>query len=175
MFVDTRHILLTGLPGCGKTTVVQRVIQRLGDARLTGFYTREIRQSGRRVGFEAVGLHGTNALLAHVDSPSPARVGKYGVELEDFEGLVTAELSLALDEVDLVVIDEIGKMECFSQTFVCTVRQILDECVPLLATVAQKGGGFIREVKQRSDVELATVTAANREMLPAQIARRLVH
>jgi hypothetical protein len=60
-------------------------------------------------------------------------------------------------EVDLFVIDEIGKMECFSRTFVNQVGRLLDGNVPVLATVAMKGGGIITAVKQRSDVELVRV------------------
>jgi nucleoside-triphosphatase THEP1 len=32
------NLLLTGLPGCGKTTVVRRVVELPGSRRLTGFY-----------------------------------------------------------------------------------------------------------------------------------------
>ena len=74
------NVLLTGRPGCGKTTVIRRVIERLGSQRSAGFYTQEIRQAGHRVGFEAVGLGGDSAMLAHVDFRFDRRVGRYGVE-----------------------------------------------------------------------------------------------
>ena len=63
----TNNFLLTGRPGCGKTTVVRRVVERLSGQCLAGFYTQEVRESGRRVGFEAVGLAGSRMMLAHVD------------------------------------------------------------------------------------------------------------
>ena len=53
-----KNLLLTGLPGCGKTTVLERVAEHLGDLRLAGFLTLELREHGQRVGFEAVGLGG---------------------------------------------------------------------------------------------------------------------
>ena len=154
--------------------------QPSSNARLSGLLacgwldsnTREIRVRGQRVGFQAVGLHGETAALAHVDSHSPARVGKYGVEVAEFEGLVTAELSLPAENVDLFVIDEIGKMECYSEEFVDHVERILRGGVPLLATVALKGSGFIREVKLRPNVELLTVKRSNREQLPSEVVRR---
>jgi nucleoside-triphosphatase len=37
------NFLLSGPPGCGKTTVLRRLAERLGDLRLAGFYTQEIR------------------------------------------------------------------------------------------------------------------------------------
>ena len=168
------NLLLTGRPGCGKTTVIWRVIERLGGRRLAGFYTQEIRQNSRRVGFEAVGLGGDSAVLAHMDFRSAKRVGRYGVELDGFGSLVQKELCKPVQDVDLFVIDEFGKMECFSGVFMAAASAVLDSPVPVLATIATKGSGFIAQVKARPDVELLTVTNQNRDGLPEGIAVRLL-
>src|SRR5215831_16622889 len=103
-----RNLLLTGQPGCGKTTAVCRLVERLTDLRIAGFYTQEVRDQGSRVGFEAVGLAlGHKALLAHVRSRSRHRVGRYGVDVPALARLVEAELRGAVGEEDLFVIDEI--------------------------------------------------------------------
>ena len=167
-----KNILLTGLPGCGKTTVVRRVVERLSHQRLAGFYTEELREHGQRLGFEAIGLGGGKTMLAHVDFRTRHRVGRYGVDLEGFEAIVHTELNREPGEVDLIVIDEIGKMECLSPVFVAAITRVLDGPVPVLATIAAKGGGFIAQVKARSDVEIVTVTSANRDRLPEELARR---
>jgi len=70
-------------------------------------------------------------------------------------------------------VDEIGKMECLSARFVAHMRRILDGRVPLIATVAQRGAGFIAEVKRREDCELLTLTRANRDAMPQQLLERL--
>jgi nucleoside-triphosphatase len=75
-----KNLLLTGSPGCGKTTVLERVVEHLGDCRLAGFLTLELREHGQRVGFEAVGLGGHRVILAHVRFRSLVLVGRYGVE-----------------------------------------------------------------------------------------------
>ena len=81
-----KNVLLTGPPGCGKTTALRRLIERLADLRLAGFYTQEVRERGQRVGFEAIGVStGQHAILAHVRSRSRHRVGRYGVEPERLE------------------------------------------------------------------------------------------
>jgi nucleoside-triphosphatase len=165
--------LLTGLPGSGKTTVVRRIVELLKVQRLAGFYTEELREHGQRVGFEAVGLGGRSATLAHVDFCSEHRVGRYGVDLGGFKAILRAELAQPSGQVDLFVIDEIGKMECMSRGFVDAVTRILDGPVPVLATIAAKGGGFIAEVKVRPDVEIVTVTLANRDCLPDGLIRRI--
>ncbi|HID78453.1 MAG TPA: AAA family ATPase, partial [Planctomycetaceae bacterium] len=112
-----KNVLLTGRPGCGKTTVVRQVLGRLGDRRVAGFFTQELREGDRRVGFEAVGLGGMRVVLAHVRLRSAQRVGRYGVAVAEFEKFLQAELDWQAGAVDLVVIDEIGKMECLSHRF----------------------------------------------------------
>jgi nucleoside-triphosphatase len=173
MSTPSRKILLTGPPGCGKTTVVRHMIERMDDRRLAGFYTEEIREQGQRVGFEAVSMGGQSVTLAHVDFPGPHRVGRYGVDLSGFESIIRTELMNLTDAVDLFAVDEIGKMECMCRIFVEAVNRVLDGRVPVLATVAAKGGGFIGQVKTRPDVEIATVTVENRDRLPQQLAERL--
>jgi nucleoside-triphosphatase len=167
-----KNLLLTGPPACGKSTAVLRVIERLPDLRLAGFYTQEIREGGNRVGFEAVGVSTEkHAPLAHVRSRSRLRVGRYGVEPASLAPLVSAELGRPIRDVDLFVVDEISKMELLCDPFVEAVRRLLDGPVPLLATVALRGGDLIEETKARTDVLLVEVTLANRDSLPAELER----
>jgi nucleoside-triphosphatase len=154
-----KNLLLTGSPGCGKTTVLERVAEHLGDLRLAGFLTLELREHGQRVGFEAVGLGGRRAILAHVRFRSLVSVGRYGEEMVRPPGTV-----------DAFLIDEIGKMECHCPEFTEAVRRLLEGPVPLVASIALRGGGFIAEVKNRPDVQIVEVTQAKRQTLPGQIA-----
>ncbi|MFW6112760.1 MAG: nucleoside-triphosphatase [Thermodesulfobacteriota bacterium] len=161
------RLLVTGPPQCGKTTVVHRVIKDF-PGRAAGFFTREVRVAGRRVGFEIVTLDGQVAWLSHVDFPGPQRVGKYGVDLEALHRVALPTLSPA-PGIDLIVVDEVGKMECLSASFVAAVEGLWSAAVPLLITVAQKGGGFIARIKSLPGARLITVTPANREELPGRI------
>jgi nucleoside-triphosphatase len=165
-----KHLLLTGAPGCGKTTVLERVAEHLADLRLAGFLTVEVREHGQRVGFEAVGLGARRAILAHVRSRSPVRVGRYGVEPGRLVPLIDEELVRPPGTVDAYLIDEIGKMECHCTQLISSMRTLLGGPVPVLATIALRGGGFIAEVKQRPDVQVVEVTQGNRQDLPRQIA-----
>jgi len=156
--------LITGKPGVGKTTIIQRVVDRMGLDNIAGFYTLEIRSKGTRVGFKLCGLHGHRRILAHKDIKGPHQVGKYGVDTQGFEEFL-GELDLVSTDAETIVIDEIGKMELFSKRFREIVRDLLDSDKQLLATIALKGGGFINEIKGRSDVHLMEVTAQNRDNL----------
>jgi nucleoside-triphosphatase len=160
-------LLLTGTPGVGKTTVIRRVAERFADVRLGGFYTEEMREGGVREGFRLVGFDGSERVLAHVDFSGP-RVSKYGVDVAVLDA-VAESLLAPRAELQLYLVDEIGKMECFSERFVSAMRNLLGSGQLVVATVAVKGGGFIAEAKRRPDVEIMEVTRANRDRVPEQI------
>jgi nucleoside-triphosphatase len=165
-----KNLLLTGAPGCGKTTVLERVVEHLGDLRLAGFLTLELREHGQRVGFEAVGLGGRRAILFHLRFRSPVSVGRYVVEPDRLVSLIDEELFRPPGTVDALLIDEIGKMECHCPQFILAMRRLLTEAVSTVATIALRGGGFIAEVKNHPEVQIVEVTQANRQALPGQIA-----
>ncbi len=147
-----------------------RLAEHLEEREVVGFYTEEIRDRGRRQGFRAVTFSGQTAIMAHTDFAGRSRLGRYGVDLDAFEELVLPELARP---GRLVLIDEIGKMECFSPRFVTAARKLLDGNTPVVAAVAAKGGGLIAEVKARTDVEIRQVTHLNRDELPRRLAEAL--
>ncbi|HOD35004.1 MAG TPA: nucleoside-triphosphatase [Syntrophales bacterium] len=167
-----KHILVTGLPGVGKTTLIRKVLGELSPAvPVVGFFTGELREGGRRVGFEIETLDGRKGVLSHVRFKSPWRVGRYGVDIGGFEKLVLPLLQTRVAR--LCVIDEIGKMECFSGLFVRSVTALLDTGPPVFGSVALKGGGFVGSVKSRRDVTVVEVTVRTRDDLVGQIALEL--
>lgn len=175
---STKNTLLTGPPGCGKTTTLLRLVGQVRDLRLAGFYTEELREHGQRVGFEAIGLSsGLCCVLAYTRSRSCLRVGRYGVDPERLAPLVRAELERKPDEADAFVVDEIGRMELHSEPFVAAIRRLLDGPRPVVTTAAVKGHGLIAEAKARSDVSLIHVSDRDWDGLPQALAgglRRLV-
>ncbi len=169
------RVLLTGPPGCGKTTAVVGIVGALGKkVRMAGFYTEEIREAGRRVGFRWHRLDGRTGTLAHVKIKGSHRVSKYGVDLGSFEGEAVSVLDPDAPGVDLFVIDEIGKMECLSGKFDDAIRRLLKSHKSVLATVAQKGSGLIQEVKSYPGVEVLHLTRESRAEVTQQVADRLV-
>jgi len=161
MSSESPKLLLTGLPGCGKTTAVMRIITELKSKKTAGFYTEEIRQNKSRKGFRWISLDGDSGILAHVDVKGPYKVGKYGVDVTGFEKSVVPVLDIEQSEARLFVIDEIGKMECMSARFVNAVRKLFASDSMVLATVAQKGSGLIRQVKEHPDARLFTLNREN--------------
>jgi nucleoside-triphosphatase len=162
--MNQKNILITGLPGVGKTTLIKSIAEALKDLRPVGFYTAEIREEGRRKGFELISLDGRRGLLSHTDIQGPHRVGKYKVDVKGFEAFL-GSIPLLNSSTRVVIIDEIGKMECFSERFKKCLTECLNSEKWVLATVALKGGRFVEEVKRRHDSALFEITRRNRDSL----------
>jgi nucleoside-triphosphatase len=163
-----KNLLITGLPGIGKTTLIKKLSEELRYLHPAGFYTAEIREEGIRKGFELVSLEGRRGVLSHIDIKSPYRVGRYKVDIKSFEDFLDG-ISFFDDSTGLVIIDEIGKMECFSDQFKKLIKELLDSEKWVIATIALKGSGLIEEIKKRQDVKLFEITKGNRDFLLREI------
>ncbi|XP_013784676.1 cancer-related nucleoside-triphosphatase homolog [Limulus polyphemus] len=176
-----KHILLTGIPGIGKTTIVQRVCENLKKSGLLpqGFYTEEVRQGGRRIGFDVVCLNGERGPLARVSDfvcdsvVKGPKVGQYVVELSSFEKLALPALQSRQQGCSVIILDEIGKMEMYSEHFKQAVRASFNlNGVSILATIPVAKGKplpLVEELRNRKDVTIITVTRDNRESLVQEV------
>lgn len=168
-----KNIFITGSPGVGKTTLIQKVLNNIPpNISYNGFFTNELRESGIRVGFGISTLDGQEGILSHKRLKTKQCVGRYGVDVAGFEDLVLP--LLCAEETQIYVIDEIGKMECFSEKFCLKMAELLDSDSPVFGSIALKGGGFIGEVRLRKDVEIVEVTHKNRDSLAPILAQRIV-
>jgi len=152
--------LLTGQPGTGKTNLIKQAVAGM-KGKAGGFYTEEIRSHGVRQGFRLVTLDGQDAILSHIDINSPYRVSKYGVDTDSLDRVGVSALHRAVQQCDLVVIDEIGKMELFSANFRQVVSQIIDSGKRVLGTIMLRPHPWADGIKRQPQVNLVTVTRDN--------------
>jgi len=164
--------LLTGRPGTGKTSLIKQALSEL-KGKAGGFYTEEIRSQGTRLGFKLVALDGQEAILAHIDIHSRYRVGKYGVDIDSLDRVGVSALQQAARESDLVVVDEIGKMELFSASFREAVLQIISSGKRVLGTIMLNPNPLADNIKRQPQVKLVEVTRANYPQVLADLRRWL--
>ena len=168
------NILLTGRPGIGKSTVIRSVIEKLGPDRVGGFWSSEIREKSRRVGFSLESVAGERGILAHIDSERGPKVGKYVVNISEIERVAIPAMIAARTSGKIIAIDEIAKMELYSSRFLSEVKKCLDSN-RVLATIQQRSSPSLNDIQIRSDIVMYTVTIENRELLPEQLFSKLAH
>jgi len=173
-----RVLLLTGNPGVGKTTVLTKTVDALKAEGYTvgGMISREVRESGTRVGFESHDLNsGRRGWLAHVNQKSGPQIGKYHVNLQDLDNVGAEAILAAVENCNVIAIDEIGPMELLSEKFKEATRKALESCKLVVAVLHWKAqDSLILEARNREDAELITVTYENREKLHEAIAEKVL-
>lgn len=168
---EVRNIFLTGPPSSGKTTVIKKVLSKL-TRKATGFHTEEIKKNDKRVGFLMKTLDGKEGLLGHENIESRFRIRRYGVSIKNIETIAVPSITTRLED-EIIIIDEIGKMECFSEKFCVAAVKALDARNPVLGTIAVGGTDFIRDIKERNDIKVYEVTIKNRDELPEYLIQEI--
>jgi nucleoside-triphosphatase len=161
-----RLVFITGSPGTGKTSVLLKTIEVL-KARgysVGGMISREVRTCGARVGFEILDLSsGKRGWLAHVNQKRGPRIGKYRVNMEDLDNIGAEAVATAVENADVVAIDEIGPMELHSERFKEAVKKAVQSRKLVIGTVHWKArDSLIQEISGREDAEIYEVTYENR-------------
>jgi len=166
---------LSGLPGVGKTTTLIKTIEILEEEGYVvgGMITEELRENGRRTGFYVLDwMSKEKKVFAHKDFESRHKVGKYGIDVKALEDVGIKALQNAMEKADVIVIDEIGKMEVESKKFVQTVRDILDMDKHIIMTLHKKSrNSLLQEIRRRDDIRMLEVTPINRNLLPFKIVQ----
>ena len=120
------NIFITGNPRCGKSTLIQKILDEIPDEKLSGFITPEIRVKGLRQGFKIIDLASRKEeILASVNIKQGPGVSRYRVSIEGIDTIMDKFLE-SYGDSEYVIIDEIGMMEFYSNKFRETVRVMLD-------------------------------------------------
>jgi nucleoside-triphosphatase len=165
------NLLITGLPRSGKTTLIKKTLQTHPLAKKAGgFFTQEFRKNGTRVGFHIITIpEGRKGLMSQKGISSPYRVGRYGVNINVLEELGCQAIVQAKATGNIIVVDEVGKMELFSKKFQSTLIDALNSTRKVLATIMERPDVFADRIKKRPDIRLLFLTRDNFEEVFKQV------
>ncbi|MFN3567723.1 MAG: dTMP kinase [Caldimicrobium sp.] len=174
-----RALIIYGNPGVGKTTLISSLYsllsEKLLDYFLTGFITKEVRKNGERIGFDLIYLRDQaftlplakkENIVGFLPKKMP-KVGKYLVfveNLERFVEILQRDLEEATEKV-VVFVDEIGKMEAFSEKFSNFLDHLWREKVFLVATLGKGDQPLLKDWANKWGAIYCEVTIENRDFL----------
>jgi nucleoside-triphosphatase len=173
-------IMITGMPGIGKTTLISNVIEIVKEKGyiVGGMITQEIRDKQKRLGFEILDIHtGKKGILAHTNLKKGSKIGKYVVNVEDLDEVGVAAITNSLNrtEIDLVVVDETGPMELTSEDFRKTVSMAICGNKPFLGTVQFKLCNHLMKILDLTDLpKIIEITYENRNSQVDKISNAIM-
>ena len=174
---DIPKIGITGMPSVGKTETLLKIISSLENHGyvVEGMITETILKKGEHVGFYVKNWKtGEKDIFAHVDFEGKEKVGEFGVDTSviDRIGVPAIEKAITDDDVNIIIIDEIGKMEMLSEEFCKMVIEALDSDKPIMVTLHKKSRTpLLQDVRRRDDIRILEVTPVNRNLLPYKIEK----
>ncbi|MBI5102725.1 MAG: AAA family ATPase [Nitrospirae bacterium] len=167
-----KNILITGLPGCGKTTMIRKLAEIFKEFNAAGFYTTEIVEDNQRTGFLVGSLFGDTRVFAHVNLNSKHVAGKYRIDIKGFEALLDS-VFFNEKKTGVYFIDEIGKMHCQSKKFSKLIVDLLDAEKPFIASISDKGTGLISDIKKRDDVMIVEIKHENADAILKMLTMKI--
>ncbi|MGX1263035.1 nucleoside-triphosphatase [Rossellomorea marisflavi] len=172
--MDSTFFLLSGRPRIGKSTLIKQLIDEIGADRCGGFYTEEVTNVDDRIGFRCISLDGESVEMANVESLSETRVGRYGVNLEEFDLFARDVLQDALRTKDIIVIDEIGYMQMFSHSFKKIVQEIFSGNKIVLGTIPSNSPPEIMNINNLKHANIITINEINRDKMSGFLVREVL-
>ena len=161
-----RHVFLTGEIGCGKSTALRSVLDGLQDVKIKGlqtYYNEPRGSETKRLYLRAFGDTEQGTFLAELPGGDLSRITSVFNE----EG--SARLKSAKDQADLIVIDEIGRLEREAFAYHEALRRCIEGDVPMLCAIRKLKAPWADWIRNHPRVRLIEVTTENRDRIPQEI------
>ncbi len=163
------RIFITGNPGVGKTTILKRVNEfcKKNNISTCGFITEEVREEKYRVGFDLLTLKTYEKFnFASIYKITPYKFGKYYLDIEKFDKVLD---DIFCSKADIYILDEIGKMEFFSNKFKNKIYEFLESNKNIIASLHRD---FVSEFKNYGKIYY--LTYENREIVLNEIKEEII-
>lgn len=168
----SHKIFVTSQPRLGKSTVIKKVVDVLGRENCYGFYTEEIMVAGKREGFKIITMDGRQGILASTGSPSALRLGRYGLNIDTLEDLCLGSILEGNDPHKVLIIDEVGPMQVWSESFRVALEKALERDNPMLGSVFLQAHPWIDTFKARDELDIVDLNLANRDGMVQELVSK---
>ena len=175
---QVQKIGITGLPNAGKTETLVRIVKKLEEEgyRVGGMLTKPFEKDGKQGIMIQDWQSDKEVMFADTDSNTGYRMGEYNVDTKQLDSVGTKAIEEAVhdEKTDIIIVDEVGKMEMLSEKFCDVVKEALDSDKMLIMTLHKKSrNSLLQDIRRRDDIRLLEVTPINKNLLPYKIEKIL--
>ena len=185
---------ITGVPGCGKTTFLKKILAHLQKEGLKvgGMFSQEVRNpTGKRIGFNThVISHGQPEQIFELailkdnvqSSKDYANFGNtpYAINIKNISNSIIPALLISILGAQVIVLDEIANMQLNSREFQDTISAILllaqNSNVPVIVTIPMVGNHqTVQKIRQKTQSqEMLWILEGQKELAQNQALQRML-
>jgi nucleoside-triphosphatase len=184
--MSTKNILLTGEPKSGKSYLLSKLIKSFlknNKIKMKGIISSELQFNGIRVGIKIKNINKESEKLMAIkifknkkyNGKNNKHLGSYQVDVNALEQIALPVFN-DLRGCNLLIIDEIGKMELFSKKFEKQIKELFSKKQKLLILAIVPISNdipLVKKLKEKKDTEVFQLSKTNREGIYQKIRRRV--
>ncbi|MCL5790944.1 MAG: NTPase [Candidatus Thermoplasmatota archaeon] len=166
---------ITGPVGSIKAEALQKIMEMLRNQGkdVQGVLISEINEQGKLRGYSLFDIYTKRKVnFAEVGIVSRVKIDKIGVDTKLLEEILIPSLQRARETADVIVIDEIGKLENTTKNVQKEINDTLNSTKPLIVTVHKKSRNpVLQEIRALEGVRVFDITPINRSLLPYRVMK----
>ncbi|MCL4350075.1 MAG: NTPase [Candidatus Thermoplasmatota archaeon] len=166
---------ITGPVGSIKADALGKIIDMLKNQgkNIQGVLVTEIMEQGKLRGYSILDIYTKRKIVfADTSISSRVKIDKIGVDTRLLEELLIPSLQRAVESADVIVIDEVGKLENTTKSIQKVINDALNSTRPILVTIHKKSRNpVLQEIRALEGVRIFDITPINRSLLPYRVMK----
>ena len=163
--MNTTHALVIGARGVGKSTLIRRVLDELGQP-VFGFETKKEDSLADGLLGSPVYLYPAGAAHRRTPENLAAHCGIHGFHAyRPVFDRYALRLNAPIPTDRVILMDELGFLEAVSDAFCGAVLHLLDGDIPVIAAVKDRDTPFLNAVRSHPNCKHFFITSENRDAL----------
>ncbi|MEM0157017.1 MAG: NTPase [Thermoplasmataceae archaeon] len=166
---------ITGPVGSIKAEALHKIIDMLekDGTVVQGVLVSEITEHGKLLGYSLFDISTKKKItFAQAGIISRIKIDKLGVDTRLLEEILVPSLQKARESADVIVIDEIGKLENTTRSIQAEIETTLKSEKPLIVTLHKKSRNpVLQEIRALEGIRVFDITPINKSTLPFKVLR----
>ncbi len=166
---------ITGPVGSIKAEALNKIMEMLRNQgkEVQGVMVGEVFTNNKLTGYTIFDIYSKKKVqFADITLVSRIKIDKIGVDTRLLDEVIVPSLQRAREQADVIVIDEIGKLEVTSKNAQKEINETLNYTKPMIVTVHKKSRNpVLQEIRALEGVRVFDITPINKSLLPYRVMK----